>query len=137
MKLPKQRKPKFLSLTHKFGCPKVLFTVCFDDSLDLRILTLSGKEDAMDWIASLDELSASEKAAKMDKLNALRYKYPGLCAFNFEELLDVVLEKIVGDNNLNEGIFGRLAAYGLTVEEQGRKTLHAHILVYTHDWNET
>ena len=73
----------------------------------------------------------------MDKLNALRYKYPGLCAFNFEELLDVVLEKIVGDNDLKEGIFGRLAAFGLAVEEQGRKTLHAHILVYIAEWNET
>ena len=38
---------KFLSLTHHFGCPKVLFTVSFDDSLDIRILALSGKTDAL------------------------------------------------------------------------------------------
>jgi hypothetical protein len=30
---------QFMSLTHHFGCPKVLFTVSYDDSLDLRILT--------------------------------------------------------------------------------------------------
>ena len=29
---------QFLSLTHHFGVPKVLFTVSFDDSLDIRIL---------------------------------------------------------------------------------------------------
>jgi len=37
-----------LSLTHKSGCPKVLFMVCFDGSLDLYILALSGKEDTLD-----------------------------------------------------------------------------------------
>ena len=30
---------QFMSLSHHFGCPQVLFTVTFDDALDLRILT--------------------------------------------------------------------------------------------------
>jgi PIF1-like helicase/Helitron helicase-like domain at N-terminus len=128
---------KFLSLTHHFGCPKALFTVSFDDSLDIRILAMSGKEDAISWIASLDSLSSNEVAKEMDLLNAVRCKYPGLCALNFEYLLGVVLEHIVGENDLRTGIFGTLSAYGLAVEEQGRKTLHCHILVYTTDWNTT
>ena len=48
----------------------------------------------------------------------------------------MVLEKIVGDNDMKEGIFGKLDAYGLAVEEQGRKTLHAHILIYIRGWND-
>ena len=35
------------------------------------------------------------------------------------------------------GVFGKLAAYGVAVEEQGRKTLHAHILIYILGWNQT
>mgnify|MGYP000275623977 CR=1 FL=1 len=54
------------------------------------------------------------------------------CAFNFEELLD-----IVGDNVLKEDIFGHIAACGLTGEEQCRKSLHAHILVSMPQWNKT
>ena len=30
---------QFMSLSHHFACPQVLFTVTFDDALDLRILT--------------------------------------------------------------------------------------------------
>lgn len=125
---------KFLSLNHHFGCPKVLFTVAFDDALDIRILALSGMEDAAEWIDSLDTTPPEELHTEMDRLNTTRYRYPGLCAFNFESLMDVVLDKIVGDNPTRTGIFGKLEAYGMAVEEQGRKTLHAHILVYTTDW---
>jgi Helitron helicase-like domain at N-terminus len=127
---------KFLTLTHHFGCPKVLFTVAFDDSLDIRILALSGKVDTLAWIASLDDLPPAEVASEMEQLNSVRLKYPGICALNFEMLLDIVLDKIVGENDHRLGIFGTLAAYGLAVEEQGRKTLHCHIIVYTTDWNQ-
>ena len=74
---------KFLSLTHHFGCPKILFTVSFDDSLDIRILPLSGKHDCLQWIASLADKSPSDLAKEMELLKALRYKYPGICALNF------------------------------------------------------
>ena len=127
---------KFLSLTHHFGCPKVMFTVSFDDALDIRILPLSGKEDTLEWVSSLTNLSPQDLAEEMEMLKGIRYKYPGICALNFETLLDLVISKLVGDNDLRMGIFGKLAAYGVAVEEQGRKTLHAHILVYILGWNE-
>jgi hypothetical protein len=56
---------------------------------------------------------------------------------NFEYLLDVILDKIIGDNDLRLSIFGNLAAYGMAVEEQAQKTLHTHLLVYINGWNET
>ena len=34
------------------------------------------------------------------------------------------------------GVFGELDAYAAAVEEQGRKTLHAHIIVCTDGWND-
>ena len=88
-----------------------------------------------DWIASLEDLSPLDRTLEMDRLNAIRVQYPGLCAFNFECLLDLVLEHLVGDNDHKEGIFGQMTAYGVGVEEQGRKTLHGHILVFTKEWN--
>ena len=101
---------KFLSLTHHFGCPEILFTVSFDDSLDIRSLPLSGKNDCLQWIASLADKSPSDLAKEMELLKAPRYKYPGIGALNFESLLDIVLDKIVGDNQLRMGVFGKLAA---------------------------
>ena len=127
---------KFLSLTHHFGCPKVMFTVSFDDSLDIRILPLSGKEDTLQWVSSLSEMSSQALEEEMEVLKAVRFKYPGICALNFETLLDLVLTKLVGDNHEKTGIFGKLAAYGVAVEEQGRITLHAHIIIYILGWNE-
>jgi hypothetical protein len=123
---------KFISLTHHFGCAKVLFTVSFDDSLDIRILTLSGKTDTLAWIETLKTLPPDEISQHMDLLHSIRLTYPGICALTFEYLLDLVLEKIVAG-----GVFGKLDAYGVAVEEQGRKTLHAHILVFVSGWNQT
>ena len=128
---------QFLSLTHHFGCPICLFTVSFDDGLDLRILSFSGRTDAVDWINSMTNMSPQELDEQMGLLGAIRIKYPGLCALNFEFLLELVLDKLVGDNPEKKGIFGIMEAFGLAVEEQGRKTLHGHILVYARQWNET
>ena len=113
-----------------------MFTVSFDDALDIRILPLSGKEDTIQWVSSLSDLSPQDLAQEMETLKAIWFKYPRICALNFESLLDIVLTKLVGDNDTRTGIFGKLAAYGLAVEEQGRKTLHAHILVYIVGWND-
>jgi hypothetical protein len=39
-------------------------------------------------------------------------------------------------NKDKNSIFGTLAAFGLAHEEQGRKTLHAHTIIYIDLWNE-
>ena len=126
---------KFISLSHHFGCAKAMLTVSFDDGLDIRIAALSGKENIESWLDNMDGISQEDQSIQMSELNAIRLKYPGLCALNFEWLLKAVLNHIVGDNDLKEGIFGTLEAYGAAVEEQGRKTLHAHILIYCKGWN--
>ena len=128
---------RFLSLTHHFGCPKVLFTVSFDDSLDFRILTFSGNEDPQAWVENLLSADPEELTHDMKALNELRLKFPSLCAYNFECLIDIIIDKLVGDNDTKQGIFGKLDAYAMAVEEQNRKTLHAHIVVYVSGWNKT
>jgi hypothetical protein len=41
--------------------------------------------------------------------------------------------QLLGEN----GLFGDVAAFSLSVEEQGRRTLHAHILLWVTDLNKT
>ena len=127
---------KFLSMTHHFGCPKVLFTVSYDDGLDLRMLALSGKEDVVQWLECAKAAGETGMQEAMDAMSATRLKFPGLSAYNFECLLDEVLEHIVGDNIDRVGLFGKLEAFAVAIEEQGRKTLHAHILVFIEGWNQ-
>ena len=80
-------------------------------------------------------MSPAQLEEELNELGAIRIKYPGLCALNFEFLLDIVLEYLVGDNCAKKGVFGIIDGFGVAVEEQGRKTLHAHILVYVKEWN--
>ena len=98
--------------------------------------SLSGKTDVVDWIDSLDSVSPADLEEQMNSLGAVRCKFPGLCALNFQWLLDLVLDKLVGNNPSRTGIFGLMEAFGAGIEEQGRKTLHGHILVYIKHWND-
>ena len=132
----KAARARFLTMTHYHGCPKLLFTVSFDDALDIRILALSGKANTLHWLDSLAGKSPSEVASALEEGNAIRMKYPGLCALTFEMLLGIILERVVGDNAQQVGMFGELDAYAAAIEEQGRKTLHAHIIIYIKGWNE-
>ena len=48
--------------------------------------------------------------------------------------IDILINKLIGWDIKQQkgypGIFGTPIAYGLPIEEQGRKTLHAHILIW-------
>jgi hypothetical protein len=43
------------------------------------------------------------RSGEMIPLRKLRLQYPAICALNFEFLLNIVLDKIVGDNPLRVG----------------------------------
>jgi hypothetical protein len=68
----------------------------------------------------------------------IRTKYPGLCAFEFDSnIIQITIEHLLGwdqsknQNKPNHGIFGKLDGYSsYAVEEQGRKTLHAHMFLF-------
>ena len=61
----KAARARFLTMTHYHGCPKLLFTVSFDDALDIRILALSGKANTLHWLDSLAGKSPSEVASAL------------------------------------------------------------------------
>ena len=132
----KAARNRFLTMTHYCGCPKVLFTISFDDALDTRIMALAGRKDSLQWLDSLKKKSPTEIATALEETNSIRMKYPGLCALTFDMLLGVILDKVVGSNEKRIGVFGELDAFAAAIEEQGRKTLHAHIIVCITGWND-
>lgn len=107
---------KFMSLSQHFGCSKILFTVSFDDSLDIHMAALSGMENIE---SVLPDMTAKESRELMEDLEGTQCRHPGLCALNFEWLLEIILETLVGDNEQRQGVLGTLEGHGLAVEEQG------------------
>ena len=71
--------------------PLLKFNVSFDDSLDTRTLALSGKSDTPQWLDTLQHKQPSDVAAEIELGNAIRMKYPGLCAMSFEIVAPVTL----------------------------------------------
>jgi hypothetical protein len=71
----------------------------------------------------------------------IRQDYPGLCAFDFQQITVLVIKGILGWDRKNQvsypkgGLFGILNAWNAVVEEQGRKTLHSHWLLYVKEWS--
>ena len=68
-----------------------------------------------------------------------RAKYPGACAMEYENIVQIVIKTIIGWNQSeqkgNKGAFGIPLAYGDSCEEQARFTLHSHISVWIQDFN--
>ena len=70
-----------------------------------------------------------------------RMNYPGASARDFDVVSKIAIRYIIGwDEKQNKpteegGVFGRLDAYTMAVEEQGRKTLHGHFLLWVKDVN--
>ncbi len=65
-----------------------------------------------------------------------RTTFPGASAFDFSSILSIVIANILGWDEeegipfTDGGAFGKLDGFGGAIEEQGRKTLHAHMLLY-------
>jgi Helitron helicase-like domain at N-terminus len=122
-------------LQHHFGSPTFFLTVTPDDDNHMLVQIYAGHilNGAVDVNEQSDE---SVLALSKEKTN-LRIKFPGVCAFFFDIALDLVIHDVLGwDKQKKErledvtGIFGPLDALSVSIEEQGRRTLHAHILVW-------
>ena len=68
-----------------------------------------------------------------------RAKYPGACAIEYENIVQIVIKVLIGWNQSEQkgigGIFGMPLAYADSCEEQARYTLHSHILVWIENFN--
>jgi hypothetical protein len=72
----------------------------------------------------------------------LRQDYPGLCALEFNEITNLIIDHVLGWDRENKtskeqgGAFGKLKAWSTAVEEQGRKTLHHHWILWVEGWSD-
>ena len=134
----KQARTRMFSMIAKFGVPAVFFTVTPDDNGSFRIKVNACKESA--GPPDINDALADIKL-DADIAREIREQYPGLCDFDFENILDLVIKHLIGWDestgvaNDTGGAFGVADAWSAAIEEQGRKTLHAHFLIWIKDWS--
>ena len=116
-----------LSMQINFGPPDIFFTISPPDDNSFIITVYCGITELPRDVNILTE----EELTRLSKFrDNLRFKYPGVSTLNFERILSVVMKEIVGWNNQLGGFFGKPKAYFHSVEEQARKTLHVHMLLW-------
>ena len=128
------------SVQHYFGTGSIFLTVSFDDDNCLLTQILSGVE--VDDDTDLYVLSEADLKARSDKRTEIRLQFPGVTAINFEMLLRILTEEVVGWDMIlncpteNPGYFGLCEAFSLAIEEQGRKSLHGHMTLWIKGYRE-
>ena len=136
----KEARQKMFSMINKFGLPAVFLTVTPDDSNIFRIKVFADPSNFHD--GSGISLTEADCTLDQELREKLRTEFPGLSAFDFESVIEIVIEKIIGWDSSSHcatkkgGIFGIPLGFCGAVEEQVRKTLHVHILLFILGWME-
>ena len=127
-------------LQHHFGCPTYFLTVTPDD--DNHFLVQVYSDIIIDDDTNIASLSNAKLSDRSKQRTELRIKFPGICAYFFQLILDIIIKDVIGWDEKNEtpldgftGLFGTPQAFSETTEEQGRKTLHGHFLIWTSELN--
>ena len=131
----------YFSFLIKFGLPSIFLTITPDDLRSFRVVlySLAGKE--LDF-GNIDVNSLSNEDIMMDfkVRQETRIDFPGLCSWDYQRIMQLVIKHIFGWDEENQkstgiGLFGELEAWTLATEEQGRKSLHGHFLLFVRNWN--
>jgi hypothetical protein len=134
---------KLFSYIGLFGMPSIFLTVNPDDLTNYRIVVYSmispnGVSAAME---NVNDLSDAQVLADFKMRSEARVKFPGLCAEEYEHIVILVIKHLFNwdmekQQSNGIGIFAEISAFVLATEEQGRKTLHGHFLVFVKSWNQ-
>jgi hypothetical protein len=128
----KEARAKLFSMWYTFGPPAVFFTISPGDECSFRIkLYLNLKMDMLPQPTS-DE---SDLIADFHFRSKLRIDNPGACAREYNSIMQIIMEALIGwdfkeKKQTSLGIFGKILGFSDTSEEQGRKTLHSHVLLF-------
>lgn len=127
----KAARKQVLAMQVKYGIPNIFFTVSPTDNNSL-ICSLYGKNSSGINVKALNDLRSEDIEASINERNEIRFRYPGISTMNFSAIIDVVLSCIVGwkERETKGGVFGCPKAYFYAVEEQARKNLHVHMLIW-------
>ncbi len=132
----------YFSYLMKFGIPALFLTITPDDLRSFRIVVyaLSPKKVSAYGEVDAQSLSESEILSEFNIRRKARVEHPGLCADEYQRLMQLVIKHFFNwdtktRNSKGTGLFGEVLAWCLATEEQGRKSLHGHYLVYIKNWN--
>jgi len=121
--------------------PSYFLTVTPDDENSFLVQMYS--QVTVDDNRPIATLSDSDLIVRAKQRTQLRIQYPGICAYFFEAVLDIVIEEVIGWDLQKErprddivGLFGVPEAFTVSTEEQGRKTLHSHIQIWVRDFSQ-
>ena len=133
----KARADMFAMIT-RFGQPALFFTVTPDDQCNFRIQIMKYGEENMP--GDFRSCEASEVEATYEVCAESRIMLPGLCSIDFSHVLQLLIRHVLGWDTIRKqghhGAFGKIDAFYGAVEEQARKTLHVHFIVWLENWNE-
>ena len=136
----------YFSYLMQFGLPAIFLTITPDDSRAFRIIVYAllpdskGLNGLLDGNVDVGKLSDDQILADFKICQETRIKYPGLCAEEYSRIIDLVVKHVFGwdpkmEKSTKVGLFGKVEAWCLATEEQGRKTLHGHVLLFIENWN--
>jgi hypothetical protein len=131
---------KYFSFLIRFGLPCIFLTISPDDLRNYRIIVyaLNGTEKANGFV-DVKELSDDQILADFKVRQQARFDHPGLCAEEYERIIELVIKHMFNWNEKEQksegvGLFAEVLAWCIATEEQGRKSLHGHMLLFIKDW---
>ena len=132
-----EARSKFFALWYKFGPPSIFFTVSPGDECSFRVQLYSNPVKQELPLASLSQAECIGDYLFRQKD---RLENPGACAREFHSLMEILIECLIGwdmktGKYTGKGIFGEVIAWGDAAEEQGRKSLHSHMMLYIKDFD--
>ena len=134
-------KQDYFSYLVSFGLPALMVTISPDDQRGLWIqVALHRNPTDFTLLDSIDQLDDSELIILYKKRCGDRLLYPGLCAEEYMAVVETFIRDVLKwdtktSKSTGIGLFGRTVAFTAATEEQGRKTLHGHFLVWIEGWN--
>lgn len=125
---------------HQFGLSHYFLTVTpYDDNSYLVQVYSNHNIDDDTPVSSLSDEELQQRAKLRTEL---RIQHPGICAYFYELMMDILLEEVIGwDMKKRQprpqgGLLGIPQAFTATTEEQGRTTLHTHFQVWVEEFSE-
>lgn len=120
------------SMQLRFGMPFVFFTLTPDDSSSYTVSVYLGlKFNTDDRIELLNNNELAERATRRHRF---RIKYPGIGALWYHAIMNAVWKNVIGwdwkTKKGSPGLYGIPEAAMEGTEEQTRKRLHGHCLVW-------
>jgi len=126
----------------RFGLPAIFLTVTPDDLRNYRIVVYScAKVEKVNGNYCPTDFSNDDIMADFQFRSDVRLQHPGLCAEEYRRIVDLVIKHLFNWDSEKKaangiGLFAEVLAWCLATEEQARKNLHGHFLIFIKDWKE-